>query len=324
MARAVRVHQYGGPEVLTYETVEIGRPAAGEARIRQDAIGLNFIDVYQRSGLYQQPVMPFTPGMEGAGVVVELGDAVGDLRVGDRVAYAMLPGSYADERLIAADRLVKLPDDIPNRIGAAMMLQGMTAQYLLKRTYKVGPETTLLFHAAAGGVGLMACAWAAHLGATVIGTVGSEEKAALAKAHGCGHVINYRTENFVERVREITGGRLCDVVYDSVGKDTFPGSLDCLRPLGLWAPFGQSSGPLAPFNLALLAQKGSLFATRPTLATYIAKRADLLATAADLFEVVRSGVVKIGVNQEYPLSAAGDAHRDLEARKTTGSTILTA
>ncbi len=287
MARAVRVHQYGGPEVLTYETVEIGRPAAGEARIRQDAIGLNFIDVYQRSGLYQQPVMPFTPGMEGAGVVVELGDAVGDLRVGDRVAYAMLPGGYADERLIAADRLVKLPDDIPNRIGAAMMLQGMTAQYLLKRTYKVGPETTLLFHAAAGGVGLMACAWAAHLGATVIGTVGSEEKAALAKAHGCAHVINYRTENFVERVREITGGRLCDVVYDSVGKDTFPGSLDCLQPLGLWAPFGQSSGALAPFNLALLAQKGSLFATRPTLATYIAKRADLLATAADLFEVVR-------------------------------------
>ena len=324
MARAVRVHNYGGPEVLTYEMIDVGRPGPGQALIRQEAIGLNFIDVYFRTGLYPQPVLPIIPGMEGAGVVVEVGDGVTDVKAGDRVAYAMSPGGYADERLIAADRLVRLPDDIPARTAAAMMLQGMTAQYLLKRTYKVGPETTLLFHAAAGGVGLMACAWAAHLGATVIGTVGSDDKAVLAKARGCTHVINYRQENFVDRVREITGGKQCDVVYDSVGKDTFHGSLDCLKPLGLWASFGQSSGALPPVNLAILAQKGSLYATRPTLGTYVAKRDDLLASAEDLFDVVRRGIVKVSVNQDYPLSAAADAHRDLEARKTTGSTILTA
>ena len=322
MARAIRVHQAGGPEVLTYETVDVGSPGPGEARIRQTAIGLNFIDVYHRTGLYPM-AFPFIPGMEGAGEVLELGAGVTGLKAGDRVAYAGVIGGYADERLIAAEKLVKVPASIDDRTAAAMMLQGMTAQFLLKRTFKVGPGTTLLFHAAAGGVGLMACKWAAHLGATVIGTVGSKEKAVLAKANGCAHVIETGTENFVERVREITGGKLCDVVYDSVGKDTFPGSLDCLKPMGLWVSFGQSSGVIPPFNLSILSQKGSLFATRPTMMTYTAKREDLDAIAADLFDIVAKGVLKISINQEYPLSAAADAHRDLEARKTTGSTIFT-
>ena len=322
MARAIRVHQAGGPEVLTYETVDVGSPGPGEARIRQTAIGLNFIDVYHRTGLYPM-AFPFIPGMEGAGEVLELGAGVTGLKAGDRVAYAGVIGGYADERLIAAEKLVKVPASIDDRTAAAMMLQGMTAQFLLKRTFKVGPGTTLLFHAAAGGVGLMACKWAAHLGATVIGTVGSKEKAVLAKANGCAHVIETGTENFVERVREITGGKLCDVVYDSVGKDTFPGSLDCLKPMGLWVSFGQSSGVIPPFSLSILSQKGSLFATRPTMMTYTAKREDLDAIAADLFDIVAKGVLKISINQEYPLSAAADAHRDLEARKTTGSTIFT-
>lgn len=323
MVQAIRIHEYGGPEVLRYEEVEVGAPGPGEVRLRHSAIGLNYIDVYVRTGLYPQPSLPFVPGMEGAGTVVAVGDGVEDLAEGDRVAYAGPIGAYAEERLIAADRLVKLPDEIGDETAAAMMLQGMTARYLLRKTYNVGPETTLLFHAAAGGVGLIACQWARALGATVIGTVGSAEKAELARAHGAAHTINYREEDFVARVKEITGGEGVDVVYDSVGKDTFPGSLDCLKPLGLWVSFGQSSGTIAPFDIGILAQKGSLFATRPTLFTYIAKRADLLETARDLFEVVGAGKVRINVNQRYPLHEAAQAHRDLEARRTTGSTILT-
>ena len=322
MVQAIRIHEYGGPEVLRYEEVEVGAPGPGEVRLRHSAIGLNYIDVYVRTGLYPQPSLPFVPGMEGAGTVVAVGEGVEDLAEGDRVAYAGPIGAYAEERLIAADRLVKLPDEIGDETAAAMMLQGMTARYLLRKTYDVGPETTLLFHAAAGGVGLIACQWARALGATVIGTVGSAEKAELARAHGAAHTINYREEDFVARVKEITGGKGVDVVYDSVGKDTFPGSLDCLKPLGLWVSFGQSSGTIAPFDIGILAQKGSLFATRPTLFTYIAKREDLLETARDLFEVVGAGKVRINVNQRYALHEAAQAHRDLEARRTTGSTIL--
>ena len=323
MVHAIRVHKSGGPEVLSWEMVNVPAPAAGEIRIRHTAVGLNFIDTYFRTGLYPAPNgLPFIPGNEGAGVVVGVGEGVSGLSEGDRVAYAGPIGSYSEERVIAADRVVKVPDGIDDKSAAAMMLKGMTAQYLLRQTYKVGPETTLLFHAAAGGVGLIAGQWAAHLGATVIGTVGSEEKAELARANGYGHVINYRTENFVERVKDITGGKGCDVVYDSVGNDTYPGSLDCLKPLGLWASFGQSSGPIQDFNLGLLAQKGSLFATRPTLFTYIATQEKLDETASDLFSVVRSGAVKIAVNQEYALSDAAQAHQDLEGRKTTGATVL--
>jgi NADPH2:quinone reductase len=322
MARVIRVHAFGGPEVLTVEDADPGRPAKGEAQIRQTAIGLNFIDVYHRTGLYPQASFPFTPGMEGAGVVEAVGDGVNDLKAGDRVAYAGTLGGYAEARLIAADRLVKLPNGIDDRTAAAMMLQGMTVEYLLCRTFKVGPGTTMLLHAAAGGVGLIACQWAKALGATIIGTVGSAEKAKLAKAHGATHTINYRTEDFVARVKELTGGQGCDVVYDSIGKDTFPGSLDCLKPLGMWVCFGQSSGAIPPFNMGLLAQKGSLFATRPTLMTYNAKRADLVASAEALFKMVTSGKVKIEINQTYPLSKVADAHRNLEARKTTGSTML--
>jgi NADPH:quinone reductase len=322
MTRTVRVYAYGGPEVLRVEDVAVGAPGPGEAKIRQTAIGLNFIDVYLRTGLYPQPSMPFIPGMEGAGVVLEVGTGVTDVKAGDRVAYAGPVGGYAEERLIPADRLVPLPAAIPDQTAAAMMLQGMTTEYLLNRTYKAGPSTVLLFHAAAGGVGLMACQWAKALGATLIGTVGSAEKAALAKANGATHVINTRTENFVERVREITGGRMCDVVYDSIGVDTYMGSLDCLKPRGLLVAFGQSSGPIPPFNLGILNQKGSLYVTRPSLGAYTTSRADLLATANALFDMVSSGKVKIAVNQTYPLSRAADAHRDLEARKTTGSTVL--
>ncbi|WP_150525844.1 quinone oxidoreductase family protein [Roseibium sediminis] len=323
MVHAIRVHKTGGPEVLTWETVDVPAPAAGEIRIRHTAIGLNFIDTYFRTGLYPAPNgLPFIPGNEGAGEVVAVGEGVSGLREGDRVAYAGPIGSYSEERVIAADRVVKVPEGIDDKSAAAMMLKGMTAQYLLRQTYKVGPETTLLFHAAAGGVGLIAGQWAAHLGATVIGTVGSEEKAELARANGYAHVINYRTENFVERVKEITGGKGCDVVYDSVGKDTYPGSLDCLKPLGLWASFGQSSGPIQDFNLGLLAQKGSLFATRPTLFTYIATHEKLEQTASDLFSVVRSGAVNIAINQEYGLSDAARSHEELEGRKTTGASVL--
>jgi NADPH2:quinone reductase len=322
MAHAIRIHRTGGPEVLQWDQIEVGAPGPGEVRLKHAAIGLNYIDVYHRNGLYKLPSLPAVIGMEGAGEVTAVGAAVADLAVGDRVAYASPIGAYAEERLIPADRVVKLPAAIDERTAAAMMLQGMTVHYLLRRTFKVGPGTVMLLHAAAGGVGLIACQWARHLGATVIGTVGSEEKARLAEAAGATHTINYRTEDFVARVREITGGKGCDVVYDSIGKDTFPGSLDCLKPLGLWVSFGNASGPVPPFDMALLSAKGSLFATRPTLMTYIARREDLVAAAEDLFDVVGRGIVRIAVNQTYPLADAATAHRDLEARTTTGSTVL--
>ena len=322
MTNAVRIHDYGGPQVLRYEGVDVPAPGAGEVQLRQRACGLNFIDCYQRSGAYKLPVLPAVLGMEGAGEVIALGAGVSDLKVGDRVAYAMNLGGYAQVRNILADRVVKVPAGIDDATAAAMMLQGMTVRYLLRETYPVKAGTVMLFHAAAGGVGLIACQWARALGATLIGTVGSQEKADLAKAHGATHVINTRTEDFVARVKEITGGKGCDVVYDGVGKDTFPGSLDCLKPRGLWASFGSASGPVPPFEMAILAGKGSLFATRPTLGTYIAARADLVANAAELFQMVGSGAVKINVNQRYPLAEAAQAHRDLEARKTTGSSVL--
>lgn len=323
MTKAIRIHQPGGPEVMQWE--EIPEPIAkpGEVVIQQTAVGLNFIDVYYRTGLYPAPAgLPLIPGNEAAGVVTALGEGVTDLKLGDRVAYAGPIGAYAQDRAIAADRLVKLPDGVSDRQAAAMMLKGMTASFLLRRTFKVKPGDTILFHAAAGGVGLIAGQWAKHLGATVIGTAGSADKVALAKAHGYDHVINYRERNFVEEVREITGGRMCDVVYDSVGVDTYMGSLDCLRPMGMFVAFGQSSGPIPPFNLGLLAQKGSLFATRPTLFVYIAKRADLEEIAGSLMDVVASGVVKIDINQTYALSDAAKAHADLEGRRTTGTTVL--
>ena len=323
MVQAIRVHETGGPEVLKWETADVAGPGPGEAHIRHTAIGLNFIDTYFRSGLYPAPEgTPFIPGNEGAGEVLAIGEGVENVKPGDRVAYVGGLGAYAQERVVAADRLVLLPHGIDDKTAAGMMLKGMTARYLLRETYQVTSETILLFHAAAGGVGLIAGQWAAHLGATAIGTVGSAEKAELARSSGYAHVINYREENFVERVAEITDGKGCDVVYDSVGKDTYPGSLDCLRPRGLWVSFGQSSGPIADFNLALLSQKGSLFATRPTLFNYIASRQDLETTAGDLFDVVSSRVVKISVNQEYRLQDAVQAHRDLEGRKTTGTTVL--
>ncbi len=323
MTKAVRIHKTGGPEVLRYEDVEVGDPGAGEVLVKQDAVGLNYIDVYHRTGLYPLPALPAAIGMEAAGVVEAVGENVTEFRRGDRVAYAAPPpGAYADSRVMPAHRLVKLPDAITDQQAAAMMLQGMTVQYLIRRTYRVAKGDTVLFHAAAGGVGLIACQWLKHLGATVIGTVGSEEKAALAKAHGCHHTINYRTEDFVEKVRELTDGEGVPVVYDSVGKDTFDGSLDCLRPMGMMVSFGNASGPVDQFNPGVLAQKGSLYLTRPTLMTYTAKREDLVATANELFEVVLSGAVKIEINQTYPLAETAQAHRDLEARKTTGSTIL--
>jgi NADPH:quinone reductase len=322
MTHAIRVHRCGGPEVLQWEEVEVGDPGPGQVRIRQTAVGLNYIDIYVRTGLYPQPCLPFVPGQEGAGVVTAVGDGVRDLKVGKRVAYAGPIGAYADERLIAADRVVKLPNGIEDRVAACIMLKGMTAQYLLRRTYKVGPGTTLLFHAAAGGLGLIACQWAASLGATVIGTVGSAGKALIARAHGCAHVINYREEDFVTMVKALTDGKGVDVVYDSIGKDTFPGSLDCLKPLGLWVSFGQASGPVPEFKINLLSQKGSLFATRPSLGNYTATRKDLVETANDLFDVVGSGKVKVAVSQTYPLADAAKAHQDLEARHTTGSTLL--
>lgn len=324
MAHAIRIHETGGPEVMKWEEVDIGDPGEGQVRLKQTAAGLNFIDVYFRTGTYPQDTMPFTPGMEGAGEVVAVGGGVTHVKPGDRVAYAGALGSYADERLAPADRMVKLPDAIDDQTGAAMMLKGMTAAYLLRRTFNVGPDSTILYHAAAGGVGLIVCQWAKHLGATIIGTVGSEEKAELAKAYGCTHTINYKTEDFVERVKEITDGQGCDVVYDSVGKDTFPASLDCVKNFGLWATFGQSSGPLPDINMGMLAQKGSLYATRPTLFTHIAARADLEELAGALFDLVAGGQVKIEINQTYPLSEAEQAHRDLEGRKTTGSTVMLA
>jgi NADPH2:quinone reductase len=322
MTHAIRVHEYGGPEVLEWEEVEVGDPGPGEVRIRQTAIGLNYIDVYVRTGLYPQPSLPFIPGMEGAGVVTAVGEGVRDLKVGRHVAYAGPVGAYLQERLIAAERVVKIPAGISDETAAAIMLKGMTAQYLLRRTYKVNRDTTLLFHAAAGGVGVIACQWAAALGARVIGTVSSSGKALIARAHGCTHVINVREEDLVAKVKEYTKGKGVDVVYDSIGKDTFPASLDCLKPLGMWVSFGQASGPVPPFNITLLSQKGSLFATRPSLGTYIETRKDLVATANDLFDVIANGKIKIAVNQTYALADAARAHRDLEARLTTGSTIL--
>ena len=322
MPNAVRIKAPGGPEVLQWEEYDPGAPGPGQARVRHEAVGLNFIDVYQRTGLYPLPSYPAITGNEGAGVVEAIGAGVSDIGVGDRVAYASVVGAYAQVRLIAADRLVKLPDDVSTRQGAAMMLKGMTARYLLHGCFPVKGGSTILIHAAAGGVGQIASQWAKHLGATVIGTVGSADKAKLARDHGCDHAIRYNDEDFVARTREITAGRGVDVVYDSVGQATFLKSLECLRPRGVMVSFGQSSGKVAPFDVGLLSAKGSLFLTRPTLNSYIAKREELLAHAHDLFEVVQSGAVRIEINHTYPLAQAAQAHRDLEARRTTGSTVL--
>jgi len=320
MPHAIRILAHGGPDVLSWDEIEIGAPGPGEVVLRQRAAGLNYIDTYHRSGLYKVPAFPAVIGMEGAGDIVSVGSAITAFKAGDRVAYAGVLGGYATERLIPADRLVKLPDAISYETAAAMMLQGMTVRYLFSEIYAVKPETVMLFHAAAGGVGLIACQWARAIGATLIATVSSDEKAKLARANGCAHVINIRTEDFVARVHEITGGVLCDVVYDSVGRDTFPASLDCLKPKGLWVSFGSASGPVPPFDLAVL--KGSLFATRPSLMAYIAKREDLEANAAELFARVASGEIKIAINQTYALKDAAAAHRELEARRTTGSTVF--
>ena len=322
MPHAIRIHQTGGPEVLVWEAVDLAEPAPGEARVRHHAVGLNFIDVYHRTGLYPVP-LPSGIGLEGAGVVEAVGEGVDEVRVGDRVAYAGGPlGAYAEVRNIPAHRLLRLPDGIGFETGAAMMLQGLTAAYLLRKTYRVQPGDAVLIHAAAGGVGLLATQWAKALGALVIGTVGSPAKAELARAHGCDHVINYSTENFTARVREITGGEGVAVVYDGVGKDTFAGSLDSLRPMGMMVSYGNASGPVPPLDLIQLSQKGSLFVTRPTLMNYTAKRADLVALGDELFGVVGAGQVRVEVHQSYALKDAAQAHRDLEARKTTASTLL--
>jgi NADPH2:quinone reductase len=323
MVAAVRVHKVGGPEVLVYEDISVPAPGQGQVRVKQHAIGINFIDTYFRSGLYPAPGgLPFVAGNEAAGEVVDLGPGVSEFKRGDRVAYVQGPGCYTAERNVPADRVVKLPDNISYEQAAGMMLKGLTVEYLLRRTFKVEKGMNVLMHAAAGGVGLILCQWANHLGANVIGTVGSKDKAELARANGCHHTILYRDEDFVARVKEITGGKQCEVVYDGIGKATFPGSLDCIRPLGMFVSFGASSGPIEAFNINILQFKGSLFATRPTLGNYAAKRADLLAMAAELFAVVGSGAVKIPVNQKYPLRDAAKAHHDLESRKTTGSSIL--
>ena len=322
MPHAIRIHQTGGPEVLCWEAVDLPAPAPGEATVRHHAVGLNYIDTYHRTGLYPLP-LPSGIGLEGAGVVEAVGEGVTEVKVGDRVAYAGGPiGAYAEVRNIPAHRLLILPDSIGFDTGAAMMLQGLTAAYLLRKTYRVQPGDAVLIHAAAGGVGLIACQWAKALGATVIGTVGSPAKAELARAHGCDHVINYASENFTQRVRDITNGEGVAVVYDGVGKDTFTGSLDSLRPMGMMVSYGNASGPVPPVDLIQLSQKGSLFITRPTLMTYTARRVDLVALGAELFDRVTSGQVRIEVNQRYALRDAAQAHRDLEARKTTGSTIL--
>ena len=320
MPKAMRIHRPGGPEAMQWEEVQVGPPGAGEVQVRHRAVGLNYLDVYNRTGLYPNP-LPLVVGHEGAGVIEAVGAGVTELKAGDRVAYGAGPvGAYCELRNMPADRLVKLPEPIGFEQGAAMMLQGMTVQYLLKRTFKVLPGQTILFHAAAGGVGLIACQWAKALGATVIGTVGSDEKAALARAHGCDHTIVYTRENFAERVKEITRGQGVPVVYDSVGKDTFDGSLDCLQPFGMLVSFGNASGPVAPFSLTRL--KGTLFVTRPALIPYVEKRSDLVNTVRDLLDMVGSGKLKIEIKQRYALKDAAQAHRDLEARKTTGSTIL--
>ncbi|MEI2301045.1 quinone oxidoreductase family protein [Ensifer sp. MJa1] len=323
MAQAIVVRELGGPEVLKLEGVTLSPPGPGEVQIRQVAVGLNFIDVYFRTGLYKSASgLPFVPGKEGAGIVTAVGDGVSLFSIGDRVAYASADGAYASERNVDASQLVKVPDGITLETAAAMMLKGMTAQYLLNQTYQVGPGTTILFHAAAGGVGLIAGQWAKALGATVIGTAGAQDKIELALAHGYDHVINYRTDNFVARVKELTDGRGVDVVYDSVGRDTYPASLDCLKPRGLWVSFGNSSGPVDAFSIGILAQKGSLFATRPTLFGYVATRPALEACANSLFDIVQSNKVRININQTYSLADAGQAHTDLETRKTSGTTLL--
>lgn len=323
MSNAILVHAHGGPEAMVYGRSDPGKPGAGQILVEHKAIGLNFIDVYFRTGLYPAPNgLPLIPGGEAAGVVLEVGEGIDWLKAGDRIAYAVNIGAYTERRVIDASKVVKVPDGISFEQAAAMMLKGMTAEYLLLRTFKVKPGDTILYHAAAGGVGLILGQWAKHLGATVIGTVGSADKIELARAHGFDHVINYREQDFVAEVAAITGGRKCDVVYDSVGKDTFPASLDCLRPLGTFVSFGQSSGQIPPFNLSILSQKGSLFATRPTLFVYIARREDLEKSAAALFDVVLSCAVKIKINQRYSLKDAAKAHADLEGRKTTGTTIL--
>jgi NADPH:quinone reductase len=322
MPHAIRVHQAGGPEVLQWQEVEVGEPAPGQVRLRQEAAGLNFIDVYHRTGVYPQP-MPFTPGVEGAGVIEAVGPGVTNVKAGDRVAYGGPIGGYAEVRLIDAEKVVKLPEAIPSEVAAAAMLQGMTAHMLLRRVYAVKSGDTILIHAAAGGVGLIVCQWAKALGATVIGTVGSDEKAALARAHGCDHPIIYTRQDFVAEVERITGGARLPVVYDSVGKDTFLKSLDCLRPRGLMVSFGNSSGPPDPFPPGLLAQKGSLFLTRPTLYNYTSTREELEQAASELFGMVESGKVKIEVKQRFALKDAAEAHRALEARKTKGSTVFT-
>ena len=321
MTKAIRIHATGGPEVMKYENVPMPEPGPGEALIKHGAIGLNYIDVYFRTGLYKAPNMPLIIGQEGAGTVTAVGAGVTVVKPGDRVAYAGSIGGYASDRVLPADRLVKLPDGISFETGAAMMLQGMTAQYLVHRTHAVKPGETIVVHAAAGGVGLILCQWAKHLGATVIGVVSSEEKAALARENGAEHtVVGYA--KLVETVKKVTGGAMVPVVYDSVGKDTWSASLDCLAPLGLMVSYGNASGPVAPFDLGILGAKGSLYLTRPTLPTYTAKRADLEAVAADLFSVVGSGAVKIQVNQTFPLADAAKAHIALESRQTTGSTVL--
>ncbi|EJW11659.1 Quinone oxidoreductase [Rhodovulum sp. PH10] len=323
MVAAVRVHRVGGPEVLTYEEVDVPAPGPGEIRIAQAAAGINFIDTYFRTGAYPSPVgLPFVAGNEGAGTVTAVGPDVTDVAVGDTVAYVTGLGGYAAERILPVGRALKVPDGIDPKQAGGMMLKGMTVCYLLRRTFKVGPEHTILIHAAAGGIGLIACQWARHLGATVIGTVGSAEKGELAKANGCDHVILYREEDFVTRVKEITDGKLCDVVYDGVGKTTFPASLDCIRPLGTFVSFGSSSGQIDAFNINILQFKGSLFATRPTLNHYAASRADYEALAGELFEVVKAGQVTIPIQQTYALKDARKAHEDLESRATTGASIL--
>jgi NADPH2:quinone reductase len=322
MPHAIRIHETGGPEELRWEEVEVGKPGPGQARIRQTACGLNYIDVYMRTGVYPLPELPATLGMEAAGVVEAVGEGVKDLAPGDRVAYAMVVGGYAEARLIDANKLIKLPDAIDDQTAAAMMLKGLTAHYLLFRTYPVKAGDTILVYAAAGGVGLLLCQWAKHLGATVLGCVGSQEKAELAMAHGCDHPIFYREENIPQRVRELTDGEGVAAVYDSIGQATFDASLDSLRPFGVLATFGNISGKVKPFDPNILAPKGSLYVTRPTLATHTATRELLVEGAERLIAVVSNGIVKINVHQTYPLAKTALAHRDLEARKTTGSTVL--
>jgi len=322
MANAIRFHKNGGPEVLQWESVDVGDPGAGEARVRHTAIGVNYIDTYHRSGLYKL-VLPSGLGTEGAGTVEAVGTGVTDVRPGDRVAYSGGPlGAYSEVRVMPADRLVKLPDGISDKIAATLMLKGLTVQYLFRQTFPLKGGETILFHAAAGGIGLIACQWARALGVTMIGTVGSDEKAALAKANGCTHTIVYTRENFVERVKQLTGGKGVPVVYDGVGKDTFPASLDCLSPRGMFVSFGNASGPIAAFDILLLSQKGSLYATRPTLATFTASRAAMLAMCDDMFSLVRAGKLGNEPRQTYALKDAAQAHRDLESRKTTGAIVL--